>query len=156
MSYKRREFLTSTGRPRRRPLLTSLAARRSPKHRPASSASRSSGSAASPPTRSRPRCRRRAIAGLAGIVTGTPAKAEEWKKKYGIPDKSVYDYKTMNRMADNKDIDIVYVVTPNALHLEHALAAAAAGKHVFCEKPMEISVERCQQMVDAVRRPASC
>ena len=57
----------------------------------------------------------------------------------------------MNRMADNKDIDIVYVVTPNALHLEHALAAAAAGKHVFCEKPMEISVERCQQMIDGVQ-----
>ena len=58
----------------------------------------------------------------------------------------------MNRMADNKDIDIVYVVTPNALHLEHALAAAAAGKHVFCEKPMEISVERCQQMIDGVKK----
>jgi len=89
---------------------------------------------------------------LAGIVTGTPAKAEEWKKKYNLPADSVYDYKTMNRMADNKDIDIVYVVTPNALHLEHALAAAAAGKHVFCEKPMEISVERCQQMIDAVKK----
>jgi predicted dehydrogenase len=89
---------------------------------------------------------------LAGIVTGTPSKAAEWKQKYGLSDKSVYDYKTMGRMADNKDIDIVYVVTPNALHLEHALAAAAAGKHVFCEKPMEISVERCQQMIDAVRK----
>jgi predicted dehydrogenase len=89
---------------------------------------------------------------LAGIVTGTPAKAEQWKKQYAIPDKNVYDYKTMNRMADNKDIDIVYVVTPNALHLEHVVAAAAAGKHVFCEKPMEISVERCQQMIDAVKK----
>jgi predicted dehydrogenase len=89
---------------------------------------------------------------LSGIVTGTPSKAEEWKKKYGIPDKNVYDYKSMHRMADNKDIDIVYVVTPNALHLEHALAAAAAGKHVFCEKPMEITVERCQQMIDGVKK----
>jgi predicted dehydrogenase len=89
---------------------------------------------------------------LAGIVTGTTSKAIEWKKKYGIPDKNVYDYQSMHKMAANKDIDIVYVVTPNALHLEHALAAAAAGKHVFCEKPMEISVERCQQMVDAVKK----
>jgi predicted dehydrogenase len=89
---------------------------------------------------------------LAGIVTGTPSKAEEWKKKYGIPEKNVYDYQSMHKMASNKDIDIVYVVTPNALHLEHALAAAAAGKHVFCEKPMEISVERCQQMIDAVKK----
>jgi predicted dehydrogenase len=89
---------------------------------------------------------------LAGIVTGSPAKATEWKQKYGLSDKSIYDYKTMSRMKDNKDIDIVYVVTPNALHLEHALAAAAAGKHVFCEKPMEITVERCQQMIDAVKK----
>jgi len=89
---------------------------------------------------------------LAGIVTGTPSKAAEWKQKYGLSDKSIYDYKTMGRMADNKDIDIVYVVTPNALHLDHALAAAAAGKHVFCEKPMEITVERCQQMVDALKK----
>ena len=58
----------------------------------------------------------------------------------------------MNEMAENKDIDIVYVVTPNALHLEHALAAAAAGKHVFCEKPLEITVERCQQMIDAWKK----
>ncbi len=89
---------------------------------------------------------------LAGIVSGSPAKAAEWKQKYNLPDNNVYDYKTMGRMADNKDIDIVYVVTPNSLHLEHALAAAAAGKHVFCEKPMEITVERCQQMIDAVKK----
>ncbi len=87
---------------------------------------------------------------LAGIVTGTPAKAAEWQKHYGLPDRSIYDYRTMGRMADNEDIDIVYVVTPNSLHLEHAVAAAAAGKHVFCEKPLEISVERCQQMIDAL------
>ena len=89
---------------------------------------------------------------LAGIVTGTPAKAAEWQKKYGLPASSVYNYETMQQMAKNKDIDIVYVVTPNALHLPHTLAAAAAGKHVFCEKPLEISVERCQQMVDACKK----
>src|SRR6185436_19787379 len=89
---------------------------------------------------------------LAGIVTGTPSKAAEWKAKYNLPDNSIYDYKSMKRMADNKDIDIVYVVTPNSLHLEHVLAAASAGKHVFCEKPMEISVERCQQMIDGVKK----
>jgi predicted dehydrogenase len=36
----------------------------------------------------------------------------------------------MHRMAGSDDIDIVYVVTPNALHLEHTVAAAKAGKHV--------------------------
>jgi len=89
---------------------------------------------------------------LAGIVTGTPAKAVDWQKKYGIADKSVYNYQTMHQMASNPDIDIVYVVTPNALHMEHTLAAAAAGKHVYCEKPLEISVERCQRMIDGVKK----
>ena len=89
---------------------------------------------------------------LAGIVTGTPSKAAEWQKKYGLPDKSIYNYQNMQQMASNPDIDIVYVVTPNALHMEHTLAAAAAGKHVFCEKPLEISVERCQRMIDACKK----
>jgi predicted dehydrogenase len=88
---------------------------------------------------------------LTGLITGSPDKVGEWKTRYGIADKNVYSYDTMQRMADNRDIDVVYVVTPNALHLEHALAAAKAGKHVFCEKPLEISVARCQQMIDALK-----
>src|SRR3954470_13909904 len=48
---------------------------------------------------------------LAGIVTGTPAKAARWKQQYGIPDRSIYDYHTMESLADNPDIDVVYVVT---------------------------------------------
>jgi len=84
---------------------------------------------------------------LAAIVTGTPAKAEKWKAQYKLPDKSIYNYETMERMADNPDIDIVYVVTPNALHAEHTIKAARAGKHVLCEKPMEVSTEKCQTMI---------
>lgn len=89
---------------------------------------------------------------LAGIVTGTPEKAEKWQKQYGIPAKSTYTYDTMHQMAKNKDIDIVYVVTPNALHLPHVQAAAAAGKHVFCEKPLEINTERAQGILDACKK----
>jgi predicted dehydrogenase len=88
---------------------------------------------------------------LTGIVTGTPAKAAKWKSQYNIPDRSIYDYSTMHRMADNSDIDIVYVVTPNALHAEHSIKAARAGKHVFCEKPMEVSVAKCEQMIAACK-----
>ena len=89
---------------------------------------------------------------LAAIVTGTPAKAEKWKAQYNIPDHSIYDYSTMHRMADNPDIDIVYVVTPNALHAEHTIKAARAGKHVLCEKPMEVSVEKCRAMIAASKK----
>ncbi len=89
---------------------------------------------------------------LAAIVTGTPSKIPTWKSKYNIPDKNVYNYETMEQMADNPDIDVVYVVTPNGLHADHTIKAAKAGKHVFCEKPMEVSVEKCQQMIDEVKK----
>jgi predicted dehydrogenase len=88
---------------------------------------------------------------LAGIVTGHPDKAEKWKAQYSIPDKNIYNYENMEKMADNPDIDVVYVVTPNALHAELTIKAAKAGKHVLCEKPMEVSVEKCQQMIDACK-----
>ena len=89
---------------------------------------------------------------LAGIITGTPAKAEQWKARYNLPDKNIYNYDTMDRLADNPDIDVVYVVTPNALHAGHTIKAAKAGKHVLCEKPMEVSVEKCRQMIDACKQ----
>jgi predicted dehydrogenase len=88
---------------------------------------------------------------LAGIVTGHPAKAEKWKAQYNIPDKNIYNYDNMEKMADNPDIDVVYVVTPNGLHAEHTIKAAKAGKHVLSEKPMEVSVEKCQAMIDACK-----
>jgi predicted dehydrogenase len=89
---------------------------------------------------------------LTGIVTGHPAKAEQWKAQYNISDKNVYNYDNMEDMANNPDIDVVYVVTPNGLHAEHTIKAARAGKHVLSEKPMEVSVEKCQQMIDECRK----
>ena len=89
---------------------------------------------------------------LTGLITGTPAKRQKFGSLYGIPERSIYSYDDMHRMADNPDIDVVYVVTPNSLHGEHTIKSAQAGKHVFCEKPMEISVERCQQMIDACKK----
>ncbi|WP_259015005.1 Gfo/Idh/MocA family protein [Emticicia fluvialis] len=88
---------------------------------------------------------------LAGIVTGTPAKAEEWMKKYNIPKKNVYNYQNFDQIADNKDIDIVYVVLPNSMHPEFVIRAAKAGKHVMCEKPMANTVEECQEMIKACK-----
>ena len=70
---------------------------------------------------------------LAGIVTGTPSKAEAWKKKYNIPDKNIYNYENFNQVADNPDIDVVYVVLPPSMHKEYVVRAANAGKHVWCE-----------------------
>jgi glucose-fructose oxidoreductase len=81
---------------------------------------------------------------LAGIVTGTPAKAEAWKKKYNIPDKNIY-------IANNPAIDVVYVVLPPSMHKEYVVRAANAGKHVWCEKPMAMTEAECNAMINACR-----
>jgi predicted dehydrogenase len=88
---------------------------------------------------------------LAGIVTGTPAKAEEWSRKYNIPAKNIYNYGNFDQIANNKDIDIVYVVLPNSMHHEFVIRAAKAGKHVMCEKPMSVSVKEAEEMIKACK-----
>jgi glucose-fructose oxidoreductase len=89
---------------------------------------------------------------LAGIVTGTPSKAEAWKTKYRIADKNIYNYQNFDQIANNDDIDIVYVVLPPSMHEEYVVRAANAGKHVFCEKPMAVTSKQCQAMIDACRK----
>lgn len=89
---------------------------------------------------------------LAGIVTGTPDKVDKWKSNYNIPDANVYNYENFDRIQDNPDIDIVYVVLPNSMHAEYTIRAAEAGKHVICEKPMAITVEECDRMIAACKR----
>lgn len=89
---------------------------------------------------------------LAGIVTGTPHKAVEWKEKYRIPEKNIYHYENFDSIKDNPDIDIVYVVLPNSMHAEYTIRAAQAGKHVISEKPMATTVEDAQRMVQACKK----
>ena len=88
---------------------------------------------------------------LAGIVTGTPAKEKVWAEKYGIPEKNIYNYETFDQIADNPDIDVVYVVLPNSMHREFTERAAKAGKHVLCEKPMATSVNDAEAMIAACK-----
>jgi predicted dehydrogenase len=88
---------------------------------------------------------------LAGIVTGTPAKAVSWKKKYTIPDQNIYNYQDFDTIINNKDIDLVYVVLPNSMHKEYVIRAAKAGKHVITEKPMANSARDCEEMIKACK-----
>ena len=88
---------------------------------------------------------------LAGIITGSAEKAARWARKYNLPKKNLYHYNHLEQIAGNPDIDIVYVVTPPALHPEFAIRAAKAGKHVISEKPMACSVADCDAMIAACR-----
>src|SRR5215203_4864161 len=88
---------------------------------------------------------------LSGIITGTPAKAEAWKRQYNLADKNIYNYTNFDSIANNPDIDIVYVVLPPSMHHEYVIRAAKAGKHVWCEKPMALTEKECREMIDACR-----
>ncbi|MCC8407554.1 Gfo/Idh/MocA family oxidoreductase [Mucilaginibacter sp. UR6-1] len=89
---------------------------------------------------------------LAGLVTGTPSKADEWSKKYNIPDKNIYNYSNFDDIANNPAIDIVYVVLPVSMHKEFTIRAAKAGKHVICEKPMALNAAECTEMIAACKK----
>jgi glucose-fructose oxidoreductase len=86
---------------------------------------------------------------LAGVVTGTPSKIPTWREKYHLKEANCYTYDEMDRIADNPDIDVVYIVTPTGRHAEFAIRAANTGKHVWCEKPMAMDVAECQSIIDA-------
>ena len=86
---------------------------------------------------------------LSGIVTGTPQKAVDWTARYPELEGHVYNYETYDRIADDDAIDVIYVVLPNSMHAEYTVRAAEAGKHVICEKPMALTADEAQTMIDA-------
>ncbi|HEY7773526.1 MAG TPA: Gfo/Idh/MocA family oxidoreductase [Marinagarivorans sp.] len=86
---------------------------------------------------------------LRGVVSGSPEKVVQWQKKYNLKDKNIYHYDNMYALADNPDIDVVYIVTPTYLHERYSVIAANAGKHVWCEKPMAMTMRECQNIMEA-------
>tara|TARA_R100000935_G_scaffold58826_1_gene98317 strand:- start:1625 stop:2731 length:1107 start_codon:yes stop_codon:yes gene_type:complete len=89
---------------------------------------------------------------LVGLISGTPSKVVDWRAKYDIPEKNCYNYENFDKIKNNADIDVVYVITPNGLHKDQVIRVAKAGKHVICEKPMGINAKEGQEMVDACKK----
>ncbi|CAL1519475.1 Gfo/Idh/MocA family oxidoreductase [Chitinophaga sp. MM2321] len=89
---------------------------------------------------------------LVGVISGTPAKITDWQGRFSIPEKNCYNYENFDRIKDNKDIDVVYITTPNGLHHDQVIRVAAAGKHVICEKPMALNAKEGQEMIDACKK----
>jgi len=89
---------------------------------------------------------------LTAVVTGHAEKGEKWANQYNLKKENIYSYENFDRIANNRDVDIVYVVTPPALHPEFTIRAAKTGKHVISEKPMATSVADCDRMIDACKK----
>jgi predicted dehydrogenase len=84
---------------------------------------------------------------LAAIVSGDEMKLKKLARKYKVP--NTYSYEQYEECLKGGLIDAVYIALPNNMHLAYAQAAAKAGIHVLCEKPMAVNEEECKAMVDA-------
>jgi predicted dehydrogenase len=89
---------------------------------------------------------------VVGLISGTQSKIKDWQFKYNIPDKNCYNYENFDANKNNPDIDVVYVITPNALHHNQVIRIAKAGKHVICEKPMAINAMEGKEMIEACNK----
>src|SRR5690606_6737522 len=82
------------------------------------------------------------------VASPTPGNAEQFARKWGIPN-SFTDYR---RMLEMDDLDMVVIGAPNRLHCQMTVDAAAAGKHVVCEKPLAMNLAEADRMIDACKQ----
>jgi len=85
---------------------------------------------------------------LVAVASRDQARAEAYADEWEIP-RAVGSYEDL--LAD-PEIDVVYISLPNSLHAEWTVKAADAGKHVLCEKPLALTVEEVDRMMEAAAR----
>jgi predicted dehydrogenase len=81
---------------------------------------------------------------LIGFCGSNLAKSRALAEKY-----SCRSFESTGELLQSDEIDIVTIATPSGAHMEPAIEAARHGKHVICEKPLEISLERIDKMIEA-------
>ena len=82
---------------------------------------------------------------LIAVMRRDRAKAESFAERHGA--KRVYT--DIDDLLADDELNAIYIATPPYLHCEQTIRTARAGKHVLCEKPMAMTVDECQRMVDA-------
>ena len=85
-----------------------------------------------------------ANARLVGIYSINKDKSDVFAAKYDCA-----AYTTLDEMLDNREIDIVCICTPSGIHLNPAIKCIEAGKHCLVEKPLEVTLEKCDQIIEA-------
>jgi predicted dehydrogenase len=81
---------------------------------------------------------------LVAVCHHDPIKAAAAENVFGVP-----GYSDIQEFLDHPGLDVVCICTPSGVHLEPALAAAKAGKHVLIEKPLEVSLGRADELIEA-------
>jgi len=83
---------------------------------------------------------------LGAIYARNPEKAKALGLQYNCK-----SYTELNELLADRSIDIVTIATPSGAHLEPTIAAAKAGKHIICEKPMEVTPVRIEKMIQVCK-----
>lgn len=86
---------------------------------------------------------------VAAVVSGDVEKAQRLRKRFQVPRALTYD--AFDSLRDDPAVQAVYLALPVSMHREFTERAAAAGKHVLCEKPMASTAEDASAMVEACR-----
>ncbi len=84
---------------------------------------------------------------LSALISGDDDKLEGLGQRYGID--ALYHYDQFDEAISDDLVDAVYIALPNHLHHEYVLRAARAGVHVLCEKPLAVTSEQCEAMIEA-------
>src|SRR5690242_13190438 len=79
---------------------------------------------------------------LVAVGSRRPASAESFAQEHGGT-----PYGSYEELVAAPDVDVVYVATPHALHLDNARLCFEAGKHVLCEKPLTLTAAEAEEMV---------
>jgi predicted dehydrogenase len=87
---------------------------------------------------------------LIALVSGDAKKAKRLAAKFHAP--AYFTYDQYEECLQNPEVEAVYIATNNSTHPDFTVRAAAAGKHVLCEKPLANTVGECRQMVEACRK----
>lgn len=86
---------------------------------------------------------------LTALVSDDPVKLQELAARYGI--KHTYTYDEYQECLESDVVDAVYLAVPNNLHRSFGVAAAEAGRHVLCEKPLTVTPEAAENLVRAAQ-----
>ncbi len=84
---------------------------------------------------------------LVACVGSTPEKTRAFAQQYGVAN----CHASIEELAAAREVEAIFIATPNADHYRMTLAAARGGKHVLCEKPLALAAEQGREMVSACR-----
>ena len=86
---------------------------------------------------------------LAGVVSRDGEKAKRFARRFGAA--CHWQYEEYDACLRDPEVEAIYLATPNGAHASETLQAAAAGKHVLCEKPMANNTADCERMIAACK-----